>query len=71
MPKGTKNGTILLQIKLFSTGRIVITNDGKSLKIDMNVVQSQLNRSIEKNVTKIDASGRKMALKDILFTVYP
>ena len=55
-----------LKITLFLTDRTVITNDGKSLKIGMNVVQSQLNRSIEKNVTKIDASGRKMALKDIL-----
>ena len=55
-----------LKISLFLTGRTALTNDGKTLKIGMNVVQSQLNRSIEKNVTKIDASGRKMALKDIL-----
>ena len=52
-----------LKISLFSTGRTVITNDGKSLKIGMNVIQSQIKRSIEKNVTKIDESGRKMALK--------
>ena len=54
-----------LKISLFSTGRTVITNDGKSLKIGMNVIQSQIKRSIEKNVTKIDESGRKMALKEV------